>query len=424
MHFLCVGDPNARPVVILEHGIGETLDIWAWVQERVSNHTYVCSFSRRGCGYSQPGTRPRTVQVTAVELNIALHELNLTAPIVLVGHGWAGFDIRHFYHLYPSQVAALVFVDTYSTQCFDKPKCDSSVKKVDDSGYALLESLIPTGFIRALAYSGVSNPGPAGQCIPFLPIVWGIKKLNPARERFLAALLVPAFWTNAGYEDQDLPTSCAFAAQAPGNSNENKISVPVLSIIADKGIFTDNKICGRELTKGCGGKDKKNRNAFTKSIEIPESNHFTLLCNSTFGYQVANEIVGIVDYLRIYSKTYTSYKAVGKKTWSAAKSFCESISMRLATIQSEDNQNDIGDLDLNSANDDFWLGATDSSSQGTYKWLDGTSVLSLPYQNWVNSNEPSNGPNEDCLQLSKSNHKWSDVDCADLNYVICEKNDF
>lgn len=422
MHFICEGNSSARPVVLLEHEVGSTLDIWAWVQDRVANSTYVCSYSRRGYGYSNPGSVPRTPQIAVVELRTALLQLNITSPIVHVGHGWGGFQLRRFYHAYPDMVAAMVFVDAYSTQCFKHPACDASFKKNDDDKMGVLESLIPTGIPRALAYAGTSYPGPAGQCVPSLPDSWGERK-HPAKSRLLAALLSPALWATALLEDGDMPSSCALAAQAPGNDPNNRIAVPVVSIIADDGIFEDDKQCGIEIKNAGGGTWKGSKRASTSySVEIDGANHFTLLCDQQFGYPVGDEIVKVVELVRAESKTYSVMTSAGQISWAAAKTLCESMGAKLATIRTDDNLEDVNDaIDAADVKDDFWIGATDSNSQGTFKWAsDGTTVT---YSNWA-SNEPSGSAGLDCAELARSNRKWRARSCASTNYAICEVNDY
>jgi pimeloyl-ACP methyl ester carboxylesterase len=421
MHFLCEGNPNARPVVILEHGIGETLDVWAWVQARLSNSTYVCAFSRRGYGYSTPGTRPRTAQITTEELHLALAALNITSPVVMVGHGWAGFSMRRYYHAYPDDVHALVFVDGLSTQCYDKPKCDANSKKPDTEGYAYWESVIPFGFARAAAYYNYSFPGPAGECVVTLPVIWG-QKGNKARERLLAALLSPSNWGAALLEDSDTPSTCALASQGPGNSANNKIVVPVISIIADQGVYKDKKQCGIDLKNAGGGKlKKKNRAATTYSVAIDGSNHFTLLCVEEYADQVTDEIIKVVELVRENAKTFTAITNAGKKTWAQSKTLCESVpGRRLAMIKTADQQFDVSDLGLNSANDDFWIGGSDASSPGTFKWGDG-STLSSTYTNF-NQNEPNN--DGDCLQVIRNGqNRWRDRPCSELKYPLCESDE-
>ena len=425
LHFVCVGDRNARPVVVLEHDVASTLDLYAWVHQMVSANTYTCAYSRRGYGYSTPGNKPRTVQLTVVELASALDAMNITTPIVLVGHGFAGFHLLRFNEVYPSRVAALVFVDSYSPQCFHKPHCHGNSHKDDSEGYGYLETVIPLGFIRALAYAGLSFPGQVGQCYLQLPYSWGSNPPILARDRFLATLLSPTFWAASLAEDTDMPTSCALAAQCHGNAEFNRINVPLVSILAERGFYESHllKKCGQEITKfGGSSPHGKSRKAYTRGVEIDGADHFTILCDEDYASFVANEIIDVVRLVRQESKTYTMYTSAGKMTWANARDFCVSKGERLATILSQNSQSDVDDLRLNQADDNFWIGLTDQSVQNQWNWITGESVNSY-YKNWQNNNEPASG-SKDCVEILKTNGKWRTNQCNVLRYPLCEKPDF
>src|SRR6267142_2110479 len=59
----------------------------------------------------EAGPSPRTAERIANELHSALRSAGLRPPYVLVSHSAGGAYIRVFAHLYPKEVAGLVFVD-------------------------------------------------------------------------------------------------------------------------------------------------------------------------------------------------------------------------------------------------------------------------------------------------------------------------
>ena len=326
-------------------------------------------------------------------------------------------------------VAALVFVDSLSTQCYLKPKCDAKYRKDDSEGYGRLASTIPFGFIRALAYAGTSYPGPSGECYRGLPERWG-EKLIEARARFLAAILSPAHWTASGAEDIDTPTSCAIASQAPGNCATNKIKVPVVSIVAEHGIFhpdngndDDYTPCGLQIKNAGGGQlDGRTRSAYTRSVEVDDSTHFSLLCDRANATIVAAEIINMVQLVRNDSKTFTKYVNNGKMNYAAARAFCTARGSRLAVLKTNENQQDVQDLNLSKDDDNFWIGANDLSTPGTMTWITGETV-SDGITNWA-SGQPNTLPQRDCVEIIKSSLKWQNSDCSLNRYVLCEEDDY
>lgn len=122
-------------------------------------------------------------------------------------------------------------------------------------------------------------------------------------------------------------------------------------------------------------------------------------------------------------------------TWNAAKTAAESqtaygVSGYLATV-STTTENTFISARLVA---DGWFGASDSGSEGAWKWVTGPengttfwngasggSVVSGQYANW-NSGEPNDsGGNEDCAQYYSASGKWNDLPCTGLTlsgYVV------
>ncbi|KAL7405287.1 hypothetical protein ABVT39_026675 [Epinephelus coioides] len=68
-----------------------------------------------------------------------------------------------------------------------------------------------------------------------------------------------------------------------------------------------------------------------------------------------------------------------------------------------------------------WIGLTDSETEGTWTWVDGT-ALNTSY--W-NAGEPNSyqGIDEDCgeIRLYDREYNWNDSPCKQQNFWICEK---
>lgn len=110
LYIECAG--QGPPTVVFENGLGVSVDGWALIQPHVAQFARTCMYDRAGIGRSQPRKRPIDALVFAHDLHALLVAAGESGPYVLVGHSIGGIYIRMFTHLYPNEVAALVFVDS------------------------------------------------------------------------------------------------------------------------------------------------------------------------------------------------------------------------------------------------------------------------------------------------------------------------
>jgi len=106
----CVGEGG--PVVILDSGFGTPGYGWRPIQSQIATFTQACWFDRAGYGWSDPGPYPQTARSNAQDLHALLHAAGIPPPYVLVGHSFAGYNVRLFNSLYPNEVAAAVLADS------------------------------------------------------------------------------------------------------------------------------------------------------------------------------------------------------------------------------------------------------------------------------------------------------------------------
>jgi len=106
------------------------------------------------------------------------------------------------------------------------------------------------------------------------------------------------------------------------------------------------------------------------------------------------------------------------KSWESASSYCSALGGYLATVSSY-NENQFIYSQLQLTGKSVWLGGTDQSIEGIWKWVNDEP---WSYTYWANG-EPNNQNNEDCLMYYyNSNAQWNDNPCG-YNYVfICEWN--
>ena len=110
LYMHCVG--SGTPTVVLEAGFGADSLSWQDVQPEVGRDTRTCAYDRAGTGNSvaPPGVRDARDEIA--DLRRLLAHARIEPPYVLVGHSYGGVLARVFAHLYPTETAGLVLIDT------------------------------------------------------------------------------------------------------------------------------------------------------------------------------------------------------------------------------------------------------------------------------------------------------------------------
>lgn len=103
---------QGSPTVILESGMGGCSLDWCLVQPEISKFATVVSYDRAGFGWSSISNDKTTCKDYVNDLRLALSELNLKPPYLLVGHSYGGLIMRLFAAEYPDEVIGLVLVDS------------------------------------------------------------------------------------------------------------------------------------------------------------------------------------------------------------------------------------------------------------------------------------------------------------------------
>ncbi|XP_028441357.1 CD209 antigen-like protein C isoform X2 [Perca flavescens] len=101
------------------------------------------------------------------------------------------------------------------------------------------------------------------------------------------------------------------------------------------------------------------------------------------------------------------------KTWQESRDDCLQKGADLVIINSKEEQDFTTKLKKR-----LWIGLTDSETEGTWKWVDGTPLT----KSYWNSGEPNGGKREDCGEIKNfaSENSWNDGSCSiQLNW-ICE----
>jgi len=111
-HQLHIVGSGAR-TVILESGLGDTLEIWKDIQPQIAAHcTRTVAYTRAGYLGSDPATGPRDSATIVQELREELDRRNIRPPYVLVGHSLGGLYMQYFARNFPAEVTGLLLIDS------------------------------------------------------------------------------------------------------------------------------------------------------------------------------------------------------------------------------------------------------------------------------------------------------------------------
>ncbi|XP_073770837.1 hepatic lectin-like isoform X1 [Danio rerio] len=117
----------------------------------------------------------------------------------------------------------------------------------------------------------------------------------------------------------------------------------------------------------------------------------------------------------LYSKYSLYFISSEKRSWADSRRYCTERGADLIIIGNREEQEFVNKI---SRNDEFWIGLTDSDEEGSWKWVDGTNMMSR----FWNSREPSGQIWENCA--INSSPGWSDYPCNHAFKWLCEKNIF
>ncbi|XP_059361632.1 CD209 antigen-like protein C [Carassius carassius] len=105
-----------------------------------------------------------------------------------------------------------------------------------------------------------------------------------------------------------------------------------------------------------------------------------------------------------------------KKNWDESRSYCREREADLIIINNREEQDFV--KKICGSSDNFWIGLTDIEEEGTWKWVDGSTLTS---EFWAPGQPDSyQGTDEDCANTHSS--EWFDTQCKKSIKWICEKN--
>ncbi|XP_073685570.1 CD209 antigen-like protein C [Garra rufa] len=124
-------------------------------------------------------------------------------------------------------------------------------------------------------------------------------------------------------------------------------------------------------------------------------------------------------YKWIYYQSSFYYMSTEKKNWTESRQDCLKRRADLIIINNSEEQEFVKKI---TEKREFWIGLTDTAEEGTWKWVNGSTLTSGI---WA-PGEPNGKTEENCAVTSLERHPeligWFDIKCDGAHQWICEKN--
>jgi len=118
LYIECYG--TTGPVMVFDAGSGGTSALWkrspVGFVGLVDNGYRRCLYDRTNLGLSDRAPGSRTSATAAAELHALLRAADLPGPYVLVGRSFGGYNVRLFAAAYPTEVTALILIETLTPE--------------------------------------------------------------------------------------------------------------------------------------------------------------------------------------------------------------------------------------------------------------------------------------------------------------------
>lgn len=103
---------RGSPAVVIEPALGGDAIAWQPIAEEIGEQTTVITYNRVPYGSSSPAVDGRTPRDVARDLHGVLRGLEISPPLVLVGHSVGGIYVRNYAATHPADVAGMVLVES------------------------------------------------------------------------------------------------------------------------------------------------------------------------------------------------------------------------------------------------------------------------------------------------------------------------
>ncbi|HET9361285.1 MAG TPA: alpha/beta fold hydrolase [Vicinamibacterales bacterium] len=273
LHLICIGE--GTPTVIFESsGFGSALSSVA-ARQRLAARTTVCSYDRRGRGWSDPAPGATTVGDLARDLGVLQDRAKLKWPFVLVASSIGGLTAEMFARQYPERVAGLVYLDAANSIFVPRLASYAGLITVAACGMGALAQVGVVRLLDPFAIGADSDNARRGAAITYSAKAWSsmcamARGLRTTRQEFEQAPPLRA----------DLPVTALSASSAV------ELAPPaVLRFIDADAIMAETEKAHREIVQ------RSTRGTWKK---VPDSTH---LIASSQPEAVVEAVVDLLEQL-------------------------------------------------------------------------------------------------------------------------------
>ena len=104
------------------------------------------------------------------------------------------------------------------------------------------------------------------------------------------------------------------------------------------------------------------------------------------------------------------------QTWSDARAKCQDLGGDLITMNTAEETAHVKALLSSSTTTDYWIGLTDATLEGDWKYVDGTRPI---FPDWQ-PGEPTGSNTQNCAQFwAGIGYRWDDTSCNVAKRYVC-----
>lgn len=138
--------------IIMDAGLGELGSFgFLPIETQLAKHAQILLYDRAGCNWSEKSSTKRTPDQIAKELNQVVKQLQITGPVILVGHSQGGLNMMRYAALYRNEVNGLVLLDAAHPDSYSKMPLDVRETLMSAMGnISVVNTFAKVGILRML----------------------------------------------------------------------------------------------------------------------------------------------------------------------------------------------------------------------------------------------------------------------------------